>query len=177
MRPTTPALLPAGMVTVRPFSTSGSPGRYRIFTSWNSICMCRADRARTLQLHVGLHFGCSQHPPARCIVAARVGSHEPADELTSSGGGRGQMRENSRMGSGLRSAPVPWTASCPARCPGRQPAAPPGCCCTQKSSLQAEGRTMAHHREHDMLAAKTATGDQHLSNIGRGDSQAVEQAT
>ena len=36
---------------------------------------------------------------------------------------------------------------------------------------------MAHHREHDMLAAKTATGDQHLSNIGRGDSQAVEQAT
>ena len=26
------------MFTVRPFSTSGSPGRYRIFTSWNSIC-------------------------------------------------------------------------------------------------------------------------------------------
>mmetsp|Transcript_2918 Transcript_2918/g.8531 ORF Transcript_2918/g.8531 Transcript_2918/m.8531 type:complete len:294 (-) Transcript_2918:2906-3787(-) len=35
VRPTTPALLEAGMVTVRPFSTSGSPGLYLICTPSN----------------------------------------------------------------------------------------------------------------------------------------------
>ena len=36
--PTTPHVVPASMLTLRPLSTKGSPGLYLIFTSLNSIC-------------------------------------------------------------------------------------------------------------------------------------------
>lgn len=41
VRPTTPHLLAAGMRTDSPFSTSGSPGRYRISTWSNTTCSKR----------------------------------------------------------------------------------------------------------------------------------------
>jgi hypothetical protein len=57
VRPTIPAREPAGMVTVSPFSTSGRPGLYRIFTPLNSTC--------TISVH--MYHQTSGRPGLPCI--------------------------------------------------------------------------------------------------------------